>query len=130
MDSIDYGVLFMDDQLRARIVNQAFRTIWEIPADFVTGHPTMRELMAFNHYSNIYPVSAHDNFEEYMDKREADVRRGAIAPTSFERRDGMILQYQCVVLPNGWRMLTYFDITELKTPRISLPGLRKWKQSA
>jgi len=125
MDSIDYGVLFMDDQLRARIVNQAFRTIWEIPADFVTGHPTMRELMAFNHYSNIYPVSAHDNFEEYMDKREADVRRGAIAPTSFERRDGMILQYQCVVLPNGWRMLTYFDITELKNTQNQLARAQK-----
>ena len=26
----------------------------------------------------------------------------------------MVLQYQCIALPNGGRMLTYFDITEMK----------------
>ncbi len=28
MDAIDYGVLFMDDRLRARLVNRAFREMW------------------------------------------------------------------------------------------------------
>ena len=113
MDAIDYGVLFMDDQLRARIVNRAFREIWGISAAFVAEQPTMRELMEYNRYNNVYKVP-DDEFERYMDEREARVREGTIFPGEFERKDGMILQYQCVVLPEGWRMLTYFDITELK----------------
>jgi signal transduction histidine kinase/CheY-like chemotaxis protein len=124
MDTIDYGVLFMDDKLQARIVNQAFRDIWKIPDDFVAGHPTMRELMEFNRHDNLYNV-ADDEFDHYMDEREADVRNGAIPPTPFKRKDGMILQYQCVVLPDGGRMLTYFDITELKNTQDQLARAQK-----
>jgi len=113
MDAIDYGVLFMDDQLKARIVNRAFREIWGISAAFVAERPTMRELMEYNRYNNLYNVT-DEEFEHFMDEREAKVRHGAIFPGELERKDGMILQYQCVILPDGWRMLTYFDITELK----------------
>jgi len=124
MDAIDYGVLFMDDQLRARIVNQAFRDIWQVPDSFVTGNPSMRELMAFNRYNELYPVS-DDKFEQYMDDREAAVRKGTIAPTSFVRRDGSVVRYQCVVLPDGWRMLTYLDITELRNTQDQLARAQK-----
>jgi len=113
MDAIDYGVLFMDDQLKARIVNRAFREIWGISAAFVAERPTMRELMEYNRYNNLYNVT-DEEFEHFMDEREAKVHQGAIFPGELERKDGMILQYQCVILPDGWRMLTYFDITELK----------------
>ena len=113
MDAIDYGVLFMDDQLKARIVNRAFREIWGISAAFVAERPTMRELMEYNRYNNLYNVT-DEEFEHFMDEREARVHQGAIFPGELERKDGMILQYQCVILPDGWRMLTYFDITELK----------------
>lgn len=124
MDAIDYGVLFMDNQLRARIVNQAFRDIWEIPDSFVDTNPNMRELMSFNRHNSLYPV-CDDDFEEYLNEREAAVRKGAIAPTSFERRDGKVIRYQCVVLPDGWRMLTYLDITELKNTQEQLARAQK-----
>ena len=124
MDAIDYGVLFLDDKLNARIVNQAFRDIWGIPDDFVDGQPSMRELMAFNHFNNIYNVP-DEEFEHYMDEREARVREGTIAPEEFNLKNGRILQYQCVALPDGWRMLTYFDITELKKTQEKLADSQK-----
>jgi PAS domain S-box-containing protein len=124
MDAIDYGVLFMDDQLHVRIANQAFRDIWGISADFVSRHPTMRELMAFNRYNNLYPI-ADEDFDQYMDAREQDVHSGAIAPTLLKRNDGIILQYQCIVLPDNWRMLTYFDLTELKNTQDQLSRAQK-----
>ncbi len=113
MDAIDYGVLFMDDQLRARIVNRAYREIWGISAAFVAERPSMRELMEYNRYNNVFNVP-DEEFEHFMDEREDMVRQGTLFPGELECKDGMILQYQCVVLPDGWRMLTYFDITELK----------------
>ncbi len=124
MDAIDYGVLFMDDQLHVRIANQAFRDIWDIPADFVSRHPTMRELMEFNRYNDLYPITNND-FDQYMDAREQEVHNGAIAPTLLTRNDGMILQYQCIVLPDNWRMLTYFDVTELKNTQDQLSRAQK-----
>jgi len=124
MDAIDYGILFMDDKLKARIGNQAYRDLWRVPDDFVAKHPTLRELIEFNRYNDLYPVVDED-FERYVDEREAAVSRGGIAPTLLERRDGMILQYQCVVLPDGWRMLTYFDVTELKSTQERLARAQK-----
>ncbi len=113
MDAIDYGILFMDDQLKARVVNRAYREIWGISAAFIAEQPHMRELMEYNRYNNVFNVPDKE-FEHYMDEREAMVRQGEIFPGELEFKDGMILQCQCVVLPDGWRMLTYFDITELK----------------
>ena len=113
MNGIDYGVLFLDDNLRARIVNRAFRDIWGMDEDFVAGQPSVRELIEFNRYKNIYDIP-DEEFEAYMDDREAKVRKGALAPEVLKLKNGKILQYQCVALDGGWRMLTYFDITELK----------------
>ncbi len=124
MDAIDYGILFMDDQLQARMVNQAFRDMWNVPDDFISQNPSMRQLMELNRYNNIYPVE-DDAFDLYLDAREAEVLRGGIAPTQMKRKDGIILQYQCVDLPDGWRMLTYFDITELKNTRDQLVRAQK-----
>ncbi len=124
MDAIDYGVLFMDDQLHARIVNRAFRMVWDLPDDFEAEGESMRELMAYNRYNNIYNI-ADEDFETYMDKCEAKVRQRAIPPKLMELKNGKALQYQCVVLPDGWRMLTYFDITELKKTQEKLGQSQK-----
>ena len=124
MDAIDYGVLFMDDQLKARMTNRAFREMWGMPEDFVAAGPSFRELIQFNRHNNIYNVPT-ETFNQYMDERENEVIQGAIPPMEIERRDGKIIQYQCVVLPDDWRMLTYFDITELKKTQEKLAQSQK-----
>lgn len=124
MDAIDYGILFMDDQLKARITNQAFRELWGIPEKFINRHPRLRQLIEYNRLNNLYDVPDED-FDRYIVEREAEVRRGVIKPVDLTRRDGTILQYQCIVLPDGWRMLTYFDITELKNTQKKLTQSQK-----
>jgi signal transduction histidine kinase len=124
MDAIDYGILFMDNRLRTRITNRAFREMWGLPDSFIATRPNLRQLIEFNRYNNIYDV-AEDRFDSYVDQREEAIRRGGVAPTDFVRRDGVILQYQCVELPDGWRMLTYFDITELKNTQKKLTQSQK-----
>jgi len=113
MESIEYGILFMDTHLRARIANRAFREMWGITDDFFATHPNLRDLINFNRYKGIYAVS-EESFDSYLEKREAAIRRGDSGPEEFYRRDGKVYQYQCVNLPDGGRMLTYFDITKHK----------------
>lgn len=124
LDTINCGVLFMDDKLRTRIVNRAFCELWGVPKDFDVNRPSMRELLEYNRHNSIYNIT-EEEFDQYMDEREAQVRQGTIAPMLLERKDGKILQYQCVVLPDGWRMLTYFDITELKNTQDKLSQSQK-----
>lgn len=119
MESIEYGVLFMDSDLRVRIANRAFRDMWGIPDEFLARNPTLRDIINFNRYNDIYDIP-EEKFDRYLDEREAPVRDGACGPKEFHRKDGVAYQYQCVVLPDGGRMLTYFDITRHKNTQAQL----------
>ena len=114
LDTIDYGILFMDPELRGKLINRAFRKMWDISDEFIREtRPTMRDLVAHVWGKNLYDVPA-DQFEEYVEKRVEAVRKGVAFISELRLRDGRVIQYQMRPLPDGGRMLTYFDITDLK----------------
>jgi PAS domain S-box-containing protein len=119
LDTIEYGILFMDSELRARLVNRAFRRMWGIPDELLAAKPTMRELIEYNRHNRVYDVG-DDEWDAYVDSRVDAVRRGSIPPGELRRADGEVFQYQCIALPDGGRMLTYFDITDLKRAEAAL----------
>ena len=53
-------------------------------------------------------------WEAYVAHRVEMMAAGKIPIVEAELSDGRSLLYQCIVLPDGGRMLTYFDITEQK----------------
>jgi len=112
LDAIDYGVLLLGPDLRARLGNRAFLEIWRQPESSLDGRPSLAELFQFSRDTGLYDVP-NDGWEAYVTERVDAVRRGAIPPTQLPLRDGRILRYQALVLPDGGRMLTYFDITDL-----------------
>jgi PAS domain S-box-containing protein len=113
IDTIDYGVLFMGPDLRARVVNRAFREMWSIPDAFIATGPTMADLMNYNRRTGLYNVPEIE-FDSFIARRVEAIQAGDIAPMEMHRADGKILRYGGVVLPDGGRLLTYFDITESK----------------
>ncbi|MCG8354726.1 MAG: response regulator [Kiloniellales bacterium] len=129
IDAIHYGLVFMDSELRCRIVNRAFLELWNIPSDFIDQERTMRDLMDFNRHRSVYSVRDED-WEAYVQDRLAEVERGAIPPREFHRADGRILQYECIALKDGGRMLTYFDITRLKLHELELERSKNEAESA
>jgi PAS domain S-box-containing protein len=112
LDAIDYGVLVMGPDLRVRIANRALREMWGIPEAVIATQPTLAGIIHFNRHSGLYDVP-DDQWDAYVAQREDAIRQGAIPPTQFRRRDGRAFSYQVRVLPDGGRMLTYFDITGL-----------------
>jgi diguanylate cyclase (GGDEF)-like protein/PAS domain S-box-containing protein len=124
MESIGYGVLFMDANLRCRIANRAFRDMWGIADELIETSPSLCDLINFNRYNGIYDIP-EEQFDRYLAKREESVRNGSCPPEEFHRKDGMVYQYQCVVLPDGGRMLTYFDITKHKNTQAQLANTLK-----
>jgi diguanylate cyclase (GGDEF)-like protein/PAS domain S-box-containing protein len=119
MDSISYGVLFMDSNLRARIANRAFRDMWGIPDELFAKNPTFRELLNFNRYTGIYDIPDQE-FDRFVNLRERIIIHGVDTPEEFRRKDGIVYQYQCIILPDNGRMLTYFDITKHKNTQAQL----------
>jgi PAS domain S-box-containing protein len=113
LDSIGYGVLFMDADLRIRLANRAYREIWDMPEEFFRDHPSLRQDMEYTRGQGLYQVR-EDEWPEYVAGRIKGIREGKITPQELRLTNGKVLQYECVALPDGGRMLTYFDITELK----------------
>jgi class 3 adenylate cyclase/PAS domain-containing protein len=113
LDHISYGVLFAEADLRAQVGNRAYRDMWGIPEELLAEKPTFAELIEYNRNTGIYGV-ADDQWDEYVESRVKAIKKGNTAPTEFRLGNGKILQYQCIALPDGSRMVTYFDITDLK----------------
>ncbi|HDQ73248.1 MAG TPA: PAS domain S-box protein, partial [Chloroflexi bacterium] len=124
LDTIEYGVLLLDADLRTRAVNRTFKEMWGFPDDFIARSPTMAELVNYNRDTGVYDVP-DDGWDAYVEQRVEAARQGEIAPTTFRRGDGRTLRYQAMVLPNNGRMLTYFDITDLVRQSEYLAGLHE-----
>ena len=104
----------MGPDLRAKLINRAFRKMWDISDEFISEtRPTMRDLVTYVWDKNLYDVPA-DQFEEYVEKRVEAVRKGATSISEMRLRDGRVIRFQTRSLPDGGRMLTYFDITDLR----------------
>ncbi|MGH6905177.1 MAG: PAS domain-containing sensor histidine kinase [Geminicoccaceae bacterium] len=112
LNAIEYGILFMDRDLRIRLANRAFCDMWKVPAALIAKKPTMREMMEELGSRGIYDLSGRA-WEAFVQARMEAVRAGT-GPPEIRLADGTVLQHQCIALPDGGRMLTYFDITELK----------------
>jgi signal transduction histidine kinase len=114
LETIEYAVLFMGPDLRSRIINRAFKEMWGISDEFIrTTRPTMAALVRYVHHNHhLYDVPESE-FETFLARRVEAVLKGSFS-TEMRLRDGRVIHFQIQSLPDGGRLLTYFDITELK----------------
>ncbi|MDW3645595.1 MAG: response regulator [Bacteroidia bacterium] len=114
LDTIDYGILFMDKDLNLLVANRAACRMWNFSDELINSNPSFDDILEFNRYSGIYEVE-DDKWEEYKKDRISSITSPDGVPKSeFKRQDGSVLSYQVQVLPDGGRMLNYFDISEQK----------------
>ena len=112
LDTIQYGIVFMDSDLKIRMHNRAYRDIWGLPEDFFAKQPTFREDMMLTQQTSLCAVDDRE-WEAFVQRRIEELEAGDAGPSEIQLTDGRILQSRCICLPDGGRMLTYFDITEL-----------------
>lgn len=119
LDTIDYGILFMDKKLNARIVNQAYRDMFQLPEDFTDSFPTMREIFEYNRHRNIFDVPP-DSYDQWINECIEDLHQDTIAPMELKLADGKVYQFQAITLPDNGRLLTFYDISSLKRTEAKL----------
>ena len=107
---IDHGVMLLGSDLRARLTNDAFCQMWNVSQDFVRRNPTFDQIMEHVRDSGGYVVDEAD-WPDYAKKRRRELLVADGHPILSKRAGGKRLEYSCVTLPNGGRMLTCTDIT-------------------
>ena len=128
LDAIEYGILFMDRHLRIQMTNRAYREIWEIPEDFLATCPTLAEETRYVHERGIYTFG-DDDLESYLEGRLAAILAGDLPPGELELANGKILKYQCICLPDGRRMMAYYDITDLRRQQDAMAEVNRIKDA-
>lgn len=114
LDSINYGILFMDEDLNLLIANNAVKEMWGFDEAFLAEKPNMRELLNYNRYKGIYDIE-EENWEAYVESRLNTLRQDKTSPKiEIRRKDGQIMKCRSYVLEGGERMETYFNLTEQK----------------
>jgi diguanylate cyclase (GGDEF)-like protein len=112
LDNIDRGVILLDGELRAQYLNRAVRKLWKINDQQADSKPPYAQLVSDLRRTGMRGI-AGEALETHIARRISLVRAGDSRPMDIRHRDGRIIRSQCAVLPNGGRMLTYTDVTDL-----------------
>jgi diguanylate cyclase (GGDEF)-like protein len=110
LDHVDYGVILLDENLRARFINRASRNLWSISEGLADSRPHFHDLMRNACAIGAFALPAAD---AYIDERVALVRAGDETPIDIHLASGSTVRFRCEALPAGGRFLSYTDVTDL-----------------
>jgi diguanylate cyclase (GGDEF)-like protein len=112
LDNVAQGVILLDTRLHAQFVNAAARKLAGISAEEAGRKPHFSQLVNNTRLTGAYDVPPGD-LDAFIARRIALVKAGDPTPIDLRLGDGRIMRAQCVLLPDGGRMLTYTDVTDL-----------------
>jgi diguanylate cyclase (GGDEF)-like protein len=112
LDEVDHGLVLLDADLRAVFINRAFRDLWKLPDAVAQRGPHFLELLHHGRNTGAYAVPPHE-LDAYVAQRMALVRAGDEQPIDLRLSDGQVTRFRGKVLPDGGRMLSYGNVTDL-----------------
>jgi diguanylate cyclase (GGDEF)-like protein len=112
VDDLNFGIVVLDPDRRVQFANRAFRRFWRVPDEMIESRPTFIKLMYHDRGMEAYAVS-HELLGDYVAKQLAMIRVGEEGPLNLQLRNGDVLQFRCKALPDGGRLLTYGNVSEL-----------------
>lgn len=117
LDQVDSGFVLLDRDLSSRFINRAFRHIWQLPNEKADSGPTFAELVQHGRDTKAYAVPS-GQIDAYVSRRIELVAAGNVPRLDLCLSGDRVVRLECKPLPDGARVLTYFDVTGMipKTP--------------
>ncbi|WP_254633956.1 response regulator [Mesorhizobium sp. GbtcB19] len=113
VDSMPIGVIVLDAELRAEVVNRAFYDFWKIDPRRAPAGSSFRDLMEASRDAD--PFGGEERaWQDHVAEREAEIRAGAAGSRQLPRKDGRTLIASLAPLAGGKRLISYVDITDMK----------------
>ena len=112
VDDLASGIVVLDKDRRVQFVNRAFRRFWRVPGEVADSRQTFVKLMYHGRGINAYAVPP-DQLGDYVAKQLALIRTGDERPLNIRLANGEVVQFHCKALPDGGRLLTYGNVSEL-----------------
>ncbi|MDC1286677.1 PAS-domain containing protein [Gammaproteobacteria bacterium] len=119
MNAIDYGILFLDHDMSIGTANRAFYQIWGLSRNEVESAETFGDVIKLKSGDRIVG-STRGDWKHDFEARVTEVKKGSISRHELTTSNGKTILHQCVAIPGGARMLSYFDITQIKQAEAAL----------
>ncbi|CDX34717.1 Hybrid sensory histidine kinase (fragment) [Mesorhizobium sp. SOD10] len=124
VDSMPIGVIVLDAELRAEVVNRAFYDFWKIDPRRAPAGSRFRDIMEASR--EVDPFGGEEQaWQNHVAEREAEIRAGAAGSRQLPRKDGRTLIASLAPLPGGKRLISYVDITDMKQRETEAEDARK-----
>ena len=120
---VPFGVVLLDNELRAQFINRAFRKMWRLPDNKADAKPAFIALLHHGRDIRAYDVPESE-LKAYIAERVARVRVGDPNPVDLRQANGEVIRFHCTALPNGGRMLSYTYVTDIVQHADELQNLR------
>ncbi|WP_292372912.1 response regulator [Mesorhizobium sp.] len=124
VDSMPIGVIVLDADLRAEIINRAFYDFWKIDPRRAAVGCGFRELMAASRDADPYGDDEAE-WQRHIAGREAEIQAGVAGSRQLPRNDGRTLIASLAPLAGGKRLISYVDITDMKHRETEAEDARK-----
>jgi diguanylate cyclase (GGDEF)-like protein len=112
VDDLNVGILLLDKDNRVQFINRPFRRFWRVPDRMINKELTFDKLMHHGRGMKAYALS-RDRLSDYVSQQMALIRAGEQGPLKIRFANGAVIQFRCNALPNGGRLLTYGNVSEL-----------------
>jgi diguanylate cyclase (GGDEF)-like protein len=123
LDVMPLGIVLLDPKLNARFINQAFRRMWALPDEKADRNPSFAALMFHGRDTGAYEIPA-EQLEAYVAGRLEQIEQGQSFVLDLRRAQGDVMRMQCTPLPDGGRMLSYMEVTDIVRQADELRVLR------
>ena len=102
LDVVDYSVIVLNKDHQALFINRAFHRLWALPPIANGRTYNFVDILEHGRRTGLY-ITAPDSVEGYLRQRKGRLRL----------RDGRVLKFECKVLPDDGRVMTFTDISDL-----------------
>ncbi len=112
VDDLDYGIVALDAQRNVQFVNRTFRRFWRVPDDVAESRPNFIKLMYHGRGNAAYAVAPHA-LGDYLARQLEAIRTGRDGALNIRLTSGEVIRFHCKALPDGGRLLTYGNVSDL-----------------
>lgn len=112
VNDLNVGIVLLDAERRVRFTNRAFRLFWRLPDAVAESRQTFSSLLYHGRGRTASTVS-HYLLGEYVSKQMDLIQTGEERPLHIRLSNGDVIQFRCKALPDGGRLLTYGNVSEI-----------------
>ena len=112
LDFAHDGIAVLDSGFRVVYTNKEFRRMFSVAEAAAKAVPDFADIIRHGLSCGVYDIGA-DDAESFCARRLAAVASSNPQPATLHLANHVTIRFSCSILPDGGRMLTYSNITDL-----------------